>query len=496
MRVDDCIITVLGTNPGDEFPFLKKYHIICDMDQRLKIALLLICMLLLGSVLGFAPRDGRLSRHFSFFQAAYQDGDYHAAAEHLAAAAEFLPRRPELWEKAGFYAYRADDLETARNFLEEAHSRGVLSRRGVLTLGDIYREMNDADLALAIWAQEPDSPQAAKRRAELQQSLEMYPAAIQSWKSYLSLVDDADPGVHYSLGLLLTAVDPVDALPHLNRAAQAYPPADTLRRIIAEVVGQEPAYRLVVAGQGLASLNRWTLAAFAFENALDLRPDYAEAWAYWGEALQHIPEKDQEPLLALEHALELSPDSALPPMFLGTYWQRQGDHKQALEYFEKAADISPENPDVYVEMGRSEAVLGDLEHALKRYQEAIRIQPDSADYHRLLAQFCVDFHFRVKEEGLPAARRAVHLSADSPPSLLVMGRVLSEIGDIQNAKKFFIRALEQDPELSAAHLQLGITYLNLDQNDLAETHLEAVLQLDASPVLKNQAQAILSTLSP
>jgi len=466
------------------------------MDQRLKIALLLICILLVGSVLGVSPRDGRVRRHFYNVQAAYQDGDHSSAADDLAAAAEFLPWRPELWESAGQYAYRADDLETAREYLEVAHSRDVLSRRGILTLGDIYHELNEVDLALAMWAQEPDSSQAAKRRAELQQSLHRFPAAIQSWEEYLSLVDGADPAVHYSLGMLLTAVDPLDALPHLNRAAQKYPPADLLRRNVAEAVDQAPAYRLVVAGQGLASMERWALAAFAFENALDLRPDYAEAWVYWGEALQHVPQEDQDPLLALEHALELSPDSALPHMFLGTYWQRQDDHPQALKYFEKAADISPENPDVYVELGRSEAVLGDLEQALKRYQKAIQTQPDNADYYRLLAQFCVDFHFQVKEQGLPAARRAVHLSGNSPPSLLVMGRVLSEVGDIQNAKKFFIRALEQEPELSSAHLQLGITYLNLDQQDLAESHLEAVLQLDASPVLKKQAQAILSTLSP
>lgn len=356
--------------------------------------------------------------------------------------------------------------------------------------------MNEADLALAMWAQEPDSPQAAKRRAELQQSLGRYPAAVQSWEEYLSLVEEADPGVHYSLGLLLTALEPVDALPHLNRAARAYPPADALRRTVGEVVDQEPAYRLVVAGQGLAAIDRWALAAVAFEKALDLRPDYAEAWAYWGEALQHVPGEEHDPLLALEHALELAPDSALPHMFLGTYWQRQDDHKQALEYFQEAAELSPENPDVYVELGKSKAVMGDLEEAINQYQKAIQIQPDSADYHRLLAQFCVNFHFRVKEEGLPAARRAVELSGDSPHSLLVMGRVLSEVGDIQNAKKFYIRALEQDPDFSFAHLQLGITYLNLDQKDLAETHLKTVLQLDASPVLKKQAQAILSTFTP
>lgn len=466
------------------------------MDQRLKIVLLLIVILLVGSVLGFGPRDERVRRHFSRIQMAHQDGDFHAAADHLAAVARFLPYRPGLWETAGHYAYRADDLETARKYLEKAHSRRVLSRRGVLTLGDLYYELNEADLALAMWAQEPDSPQAAKRRAELQQSLGRYPAAVQSWEEYLSLVEEADPGVHYSLGLLLTALEPVDALPHLNRAARAYPPADALRRTVGEVVDQEPAYRLVVAGQGLAAIDRWALAAVAFEKALDLRPDYAEAWAYWGEALQHVPGEEHDPLLALEHALELAPDSALPHMFLGTYWQRQDDHKQALEYFQEAAELSPENPDVYVELGKSKAVMGDLEEAINQYQKAIQIQPDSADYHRLLAQFCVNFHFRVKEEGLPAARRAVELSGDSPHSLLVMGRVLSEVGDIQNAKKFYIRALEQDPDFSSAHLQLGITYLNLDQKDLAETHLKTVLQLDASPVLKKQAQAILSTFTP
>ncbi|MGM0373613.1 MAG: tetratricopeptide repeat protein [Chloroflexota bacterium] len=466
------------------------------MDERLKILLQLAAVLAVGSLLAFRPQSVDVTRDYIHFQEAYQADEYQEMALTMADLAQRLTWRPELWEKAGHFAQRAEELALAEAYFERARALDVLTQQGRIALGEVYHAQGEVSLAEEVWSEVEGSPQTAGYLAQLHQELGDYPAAIRDWREYISLVDEVDPGTHFKLGLLLAAEEPVRALPHLEKAAPSYPEAEKLRSALTETQDQEPAYQQVVAGQALASLDRWTLAEYAFEKAVRYRPDYPQAWAYWGEALQQVGKGDPDPLQALEKAYDLAPESPEVNIFLGIYWQRKDEHSRALPFFETAADIWPDNPEVYVEQGQSLAVLGDLSTALAMYEKAVQKDPENPAYRRLLAAFCVTYHYKVQEKGLPAARQAVHLSGGDPPALLVMGQVLREVGDLQNAKKFFIQALEKDPKFARAHFSLGMTYLALDKKALADRHLQAVLYYSTNPTLREQAQRALATFSP
>src|SRR3990172_3728837 len=63
-------------------------------------------------------------------QAAHRDLDAGAplsAAEKIAAAAQGLPRRADLWELAGQYALQGGDPAAARTYFEQAISPGTLT---------------------------------------------------------------------------------------------------------------------------------------------------------------------------------------------------------------------------------------------------------------------------------------------------------------------------------------------------------------------------------
>ena len=52
------------------------------------------------------------------------------------------------------------------------------------------------------------------------------------------------------------------------------------------------------------------------------RPDYGEAWAFLGEARQHLPstsEQQAQSLIELEKAYQLDPESIAANSFLGLY---------------------------------------------------------------------------------------------------------------------------------------------------------------------------------
>ncbi|MBS1249695.1 MAG: Beta-barrel assembly-enhancing protease [Chloroflexi bacterium] len=463
------------------------------MDKWKKILFRLMIILVLGLLLNFAPRSYRVGQDFRGLQAALAEEDFQTVAEHLADIVEHLPWRVELWESAGQYAFLAEDYTLARYAFEQAEEGEALSGAGRLALGDVYRALGEDALAEEAWAGVDGSPEALRRLALLHREMGDIPATIADWQALLALGQVPDErDVHYQLGLLLAAHAPWESIPHLEAAADAYPAAQALEQALANVAADaEAAYFHVVAGQALASSNEWSLAKYAFQQSVNAREDYAEAWAYLGEALQHAQKNDQEALSALQKALTLDPDSFAANMFSGLYWQRQGKPEEALAYFESAAALMPDSPEVYVELGQTLAALSQLSDAEVAYQEAISRAPQEAEYYRLLAQFCVQYHHKVRDLGLPAARQGMRLAEEDPASPDALGVVLLELEDEYNAERLFLEAVDLDPQYAPAHLHLGMVYLYQEKNIRAHYHLNQALDFATNPSLIEHAQHLL-----
>ncbi len=465
----------------------------------MKILLRLTIILALGILLKFTPNPYRVSQNFRDTQTALAEEDFQTAAERMVDIAQHLPWRVELWESAGDFSLRAGDYTLARFAYERADEAEALTQAGRLSLGDVYRALGEDALAGEAWEGVGDSPQALRRLATLHGEGGDIPVTITDLQRLLALAsrthgeplpDEAE--IHYQLGLLLAAHDPAEALPHLEAAGNLYPPAGVLEQALRDVpAGAEAAYLHIVAGQALASLDEWSLAQHAFQQSVTAREDYAEAWAYLGEALQHGEENDQAALEALQKALTLDPDSFSANMFTALYWRRQGELMDALGYFEAAAELRPDLPEVYVELGQTLAALGELSDAEAEYRAAIAHAPQKAEYYHLLAQFCVQYHHKVRELGLPAARQGMWLAEDDPASWDAMGLVMLELEDEFNAERLFLRALELDPLYAMAHLHLGMVYLYQEENTRAHYHLNQAISFATNPAVVEHAQYLL-----
>jgi tetratricopeptide (TPR) repeat protein len=215
----------------------------------------------------------------------------------------------------------------------------------------------------------------------------------------------------------------------------------------------------MAVGRELASQNRWELAVEAFQKVTERQPGYVEGWSFLGEALQHLDGgSDSDALVALETAMFLNPDSLSANILMAMYWKRNGNPEKHYEYMKKAAQINPENPAVMVDLGVAAAILGDLENGYKYHQAAIRSTYNDPIYLRALVEFCLRFNYKIREIALPAARQAVMEDRDNPASLDTMGQLLFRFGDLHNARRFYLRALTEDPGFGPAYLHLGHIY--------------------------------------
>jgi tetratricopeptide (TPR) repeat protein len=464
------------------------------MNESLKTTLKLALLVLMGSAIGFGPTVISVTQNARKVGTAFAAEEYQAGASYLLVLAEQNPWWSSLWERAGQAAFQAGDYSLAKDAYLGAYRLGDLSEDGQVDLGITQYYLGDSEEAERIWLELSDSPSAMKKLADLYEEEGDISQAIEFWSNYLSLLEASpDSGELYYFGLLIAADSPPRALVYLDQTAPDFFEAGQVAARIRDAIQEEPAYQLLSAGQALAAVDQWRLACFAFEKAATLRPDYPEAWFYWGEALQHIENPLQDPQEILQNGLDLDEDSPLGNLFMGIYWQRTGSHATALDFFKVVEPIWPDRADVLIEEGKSLAALGDLETAFMKYQTAIDLYPQEAGYYRMLAEFCLVYAFKVREAALPAARLAVQLDPEDPANVDVLGQALLAQGDEINAIRLYQQALELDPAYAPAFYHLGILYSVQEEEDLAVYYLSQAVAFSENPALTDQAQRLLSS---
>jgi len=469
--------------------------------------LLIVLVGLLAACLGLAPQPHAARQALEAARQALEVGASAAAAARLERAAAYFPWRADLWAEAGRSALAAGDLAAASAHLERAAALGGISEADLLTLADAQQAAGNQEAASALWDQLLQSgslsAEVYARRAALAYAQEQYLAAAADLQA-LVLLRPADTASLYRLGLIMAALEPNTAQVYLTQVAagdfsQASFAQDLSRRISTARLFDEPAYTFMVTGQALASQAEWGLALQAFLQATQIRPDYAEAWAYLGEARQRQPAGSPQAgsgLDEMRQSLALDPDCLAAHIFLGLYYERRGDYPQALSWVQAAAALDPGNPDLQVGMGDLLALQGELPEAQAAYEQAIALAPQNAAYPIALAQFALEQQIQVRTLALPAARQAVLLAPQDPAALDVMGHTLVLLGDFFNAERFLQRALQNDPNYAPAHLHLGAAYLFMEQPALARAHLDLARALDPNGPTARDAQRLLTYYFP
>jgi len=117
---------------------------------------------------------------------------------------------------------------------------------------------------------------------------------------------------------------------------------------------------------------KYELAIKAIEKAIELEPDYAEAWNNKGVALGKLGRHD-EALKAYEKAIELKRDYAEAWYNKGVALGKLGRHDEALKAYEKAIELKPDYAGAWYNSACSFSIRDDKEKALSCLRRAIDI---------------------------------------------------------------------------------------------------------------------------
>jgi tetratricopeptide (TPR) repeat protein len=436
-----------------------------------------------------------------FANVALQDGQLDLALQHIDQAVSFEQALTGLHLQAAEIALAAEEplqalihLNRTPSLTSQSHIEGCLRSRALLAIGNLEQ-------AITAWESAGKNcldtipflytlAQAYLKQDDL--------VTARSFLEELLSIEPLHEDSLYSLSLIMASIEPENALPYLLRVEALSPGAKPLSNSLVQAIEDaltygEPSYTLAQVGQTFARYGEWEMATRAFQNALTLNPEYIEARAYLGLALDRSGRDGLEHIIT---AIEAARNAALPRMFLAFHWQGQGQPDLALEQLEIASQLDPTNPAIAAELGSIYASLGDTRSAIAAYRHATDLAPEDPRYWNLLAQYSLTNEIEVQTLGLPAARNAVVLDPKDPASLDALGYAHFLAGNFRLSDRLLWRSMNLAPQ--RADIQYHVGLLRYAQEDIrrARAAFTMAILLDPDGLIGQLAERVLINIRP
>lgn len=253
-------------------------------------------------------------------------------------------------------------------------------------------------------------------------------------------------------------------------------------------------------------------AEASFKRAIELNPNYAPAYQWYGELLRDLEGRIDDALVTSRRAKELDPKSAIIVKDYAESLERAGQLDEAIKYYRQSVNLERRLAGGHTSTGRVYAtLLGQLDNALAEYEKAISIEPDNSNTVRLIGLIFVELgdwqeaeswhdRFLSLESQAPpdfaiametrrgnseAALAAAIDDLESPPAFTSSLRLLRDEaianGDFEIARQIFesvnpelfdTESLQVDWRNREAAVELAYLLLLMDENEHADLLLE------------------------
>ncbi|MEJ2177911.1 MAG: tetratricopeptide repeat protein, partial [Gammaproteobacteria bacterium] len=216
------------------------------------------------------------------------------------------------------------------------------------------------------------------------------------------------------------------------------------------------------------------------EKAVDLDPEYAQAWAWLGCTVgqawirgylpdaQHLWKRCVD---ASKRALELDEEDSECHRLMSEIYLLQNKFAEALSHNERGLALNPNNPRLVVQRGYLLVYTGDPEQGISWIEKVIRLDPmHPENYYSNLA---VAFHAAKKYQD--AIKIFKRISALQPTQMAYLVSCYVHTSDLDSARAQARAIVELDPNFLITRFAKGLHYKNEEDK---EHLLEALRSVD------------------
>ena len=233
------------------------------------------------------------------------------------------------------------------------------------------------------------------------------------------------------------------------------------------------AQSLYSQGLGILSRDDFAKAVAFFEKAVEIDPNYAEAWYQAGFCYGMLG-RHNEALKASRQAAKLRPNWTETFVNIGASSFALGQYKDAVEAYRTAVKLDESNSETQYALGLSLGRLNRTDEELLAYKRTVALKPDhvAAIEKMGLAYF--------KQKRYQEAIQAFELLKTYKPDAKVynyLGESYLEIGKSEESLVALSVAVNYDSDFDKARYNLGRAYLKQGDRDAANVQYEILKNL-------------------
>jgi tetratricopeptide (TPR) repeat protein len=340
-------------------------------------------------------------------------------------AVQLLKRCIELQPKAAGYrndlgvAYRnMNELDPAAECFEEALRIDPEFVDSYYNLGNLCQERGQCDLGAEYYRRaiqlRPSHTGAWNGSGECLLTLGRRDEAIEAFRNAVTH-DPNHVDAHRHLGILLRAQGRTeDALRHLRRVVELEPASGEAHNDV---------------GAMLLDMDRTAEAESWFRQALKITPKFPEAWLNLGRALRKL-RRATEAESCFRQVVELWPDSVEAQEDLGIALGDQSRMDEAFACFHHALRMAPERAETYYNIGHAMLLESRFAEALEPLQHSVKLKPNFPEAWNNMGG-----------------------------CFLGQGTTHGDDTDLDEAERWYKRAIELKPMYAEAHANLALLHL-------------------------------------
>jgi protein O-GlcNAc transferase len=358
----------------------------------------------------------------------------------LTLAGFLLAQRPPT--EAAWDLLAKGDRPAAIRLLHEIITANPRDADARLLLGSVLMEQGERSESIAQLTEAvrllPQSAEAGNALGEAFKTFDDPKAARRAFEKAVAL-DPRFAPARVNLGLILVDAGEFGAsAEHLDRAIR--------------ILGHTPDAALphYLRAKVYTEQNAVDKAAAQLQEAVSLRPDFAEAWSDLGQARKTLLD-DAGALAAFARAVELSPDDAVAQYRLGAEYLRMAKIPEAIEHLQVAAKLNSDD----------QSALYSLQLALR---EDGQLEP-ARQVKEKLAEL-----LRKRDKASEQALTAVQINNQ--------GAELEKAGDLRGALEKYRAALDLNPEHVGIRTNLAVALLRSGQWSQGIAELREALRRD------------------
>jgi adenylate cyclase len=215
------------------------------------------------------------------------------------------------------------------------------------------------------------------------------------------------------------------------------------------------------------------LARAMFERAVELDPQYSDAWAglswtYQREILFDVVEDrrawEDKALEAARRAVALDNGSSFAHLALSGAFMWSNQHEQSIPETRMAVDLNPSNVPAWLALGNRLDIVGEHEEGIALLEKSLRLNPHDPHNHIYYAQLGRAYiNARKHEIALSHLRESIRLKPDYANTYHVLAICLGHLGRVDEAKAAAQRCEQLRPGLMKRRAHWNI-YLDQEAN--------------------------------